>query len=66
MGEGRVVQDPQTGLERLPVSQTLASSRFPCICAPLNGRIFNAKDVAFNIKRKAGLLDPKTAATAQI
>ena len=30
--------------------------------APLNGRIFNAKDVAFSIKRKAGLLDPKTAA----
>jgi len=31
--------------------------------APLNGRVFTAKDVAFNIKRKAGLLDPKTAAT---
>ncbi|MFA7297522.1 MAG: ABC transporter substrate-binding protein [Dehalococcoidia bacterium] len=31
--------------------------------APLNGRVFNAKDVAYNIKRKAGLLDPKTAAT---
>ena len=30
--------------------------------APLNGRVFNAKDVAFSIKRKAGLLDPKTAA----
>jgi len=31
--------------------------------APLNGRVFTAKDVAFNIKRKAGLLDPKTAST---
>ena len=31
--------------------------------APLNGRVFTAKDVAFNIKRKAGLLDPKIAAT---
>ena len=31
--------------------------------APLNGRVFTAKDVAFNIKRKAGLLDPKLAAT---
>ena len=31
--------------------------------APLNGRIYTAKDVAFSIKRKAGLLDPKTAAT---
>ena len=31
--------------------------------APLNGRIFTAKDVAYNIKRKAGLLDPKLAAT---
>ena len=30
--------------------------------APLNGRVFTAKDVAFNIKRKAGLLDPKIAA----
>jgi len=31
--------------------------------APLNGRIFTAKDVAFSIKRKAGLLDPKLAAS---
>ena len=30
--------------------------------APLNGRQFTAKDVAWNIKRKAGLLDPKLAA----
>jgi peptide/nickel transport system substrate-binding protein len=30
--------------------------------APLNGRIFTAKDVAWSLKRKAGLLDPKTAA----
>ena len=30
--------------------------------APLNGRLFTAKDVAWNIKRKAGLLDPKLAA----
>ena len=30
--------------------------------APLNGRVFTAKDVAWNLKRKAGLLDPKTAA----
>ncbi|RLT27207.1 MAG: ABC transporter substrate-binding protein [Chloroflexi bacterium] len=31
--------------------------------APLNGRVFTAKDVAWNLKRKAGLLDPKTAAS---
>jgi len=31
--------------------------------APVNGRVFTAKDVAFNIKRKAGLLDPKLAAS---
>ena len=30
--------------------------------APFNGRVFTAKDVAFNLKRKAGLLDPKLAA----
>ncbi|RLT26393.1 MAG: ABC transporter substrate-binding protein [Chloroflexi bacterium] len=30
--------------------------------APFNNRVFTAKDVAFNIKRKAGLLDPKLAA----
>ena len=29
--------------------------------APLNGRVLNAKDVAFNIRRKAGLIDLKTA-----
>src|SRR5205814_4347684 len=29
---------------------------------PLNGRVYTAKDVAFSIKRKAGLLDPKLAA----
>ena len=29
--------------------------------APLNGRIFTASDVAYSIKRKAGLLDPKLA-----
>jgi len=31
--------------------------------APMNGRVFTAKDVAWGIKRKAGLLDPKTAST---
>ncbi len=30
--------------------------------APMNGRVFTAKDVAFNIRRKAGLIDPKQAA----
>ena len=31
--------------------------------APLNGRIYTAKDVAFSIQRKAGKLDFKTAST---
>jgi len=31
--------------------------------APLNGRVLTAKDVAWNLKRKAGLLDPKIAQT---
>jgi peptide/nickel transport system substrate-binding protein len=31
--------------------------------APLNGRVYTAKDAAFSIKRKAGLLDPKLAST---
>ena len=31
--------------------------------APVNGRVFTAKDVAFNIRRKAGLIDPKQAAS---
>ena len=30
--------------------------------APLNGRIFTAKDVAYSIMRKAGKIDPKAAA----
>ncbi len=30
--------------------------------APLNGRIYTAKDVAYSIQRKAGKIDPKTAA----
>src|SRR5690606_6807417 len=29
--------------------------------APLNGRIFDAEDVAYSINRKAGLLDPEAA-----
>ena len=30
--------------------------------APVSGRVFTAKDVAYSINRKAGILDPKTAA----